>query len=353
MIKKAISTSVLIFFIIVLLNTYFNITEKWYSNILAYLIPIFCIILFIIFILSIIRKNIWIYPYGIVFTLYLSLWCSGHFSFFSPHSGQSEKGHGFTVYSHNISFFSMPTYRSKQYKDPQFNTHLTDFKTYIKREKPDLVCLQEFFNDPRNDHYNTISYMDSLGYNSFYLTRFLNPKNGTFRGLVIFSLYPISSGGEVVANKNIYNGAIYADIVIDKNDTLKVINAHLQSMQLGKYIKHPKIVYHKLVNGMKERFTQKEFLMDVIDYSAYPVLLCGDFNEPPTSQIYHSIHSKLNNSHQVAGPLFGSTLSVLGVKLLRIDHQFFGDNIYCNSYRVGNIPFGSNHFPTIGTYSID
>src|SRR5207248_2872984 len=97
---------------------------------------------------------------------------------------------------------------------------------------------------------------------------------------------------------------IYSDIVKGK-DTLRIVNAHLESIRFKeedyKYVENISndVEQENVTGGLKilqrmklaygKRARQVDELKDTISSSPYPVIVCGDFNDSPSSYTYHKI----------------------------------------------------------------
>ena len=105
-----------------------------------------------------------------------------------------------------------------------------------------------------------------------------------------------------------YNGFIYTDLII-KEDTVRVYNCHLQSIQLNQndytIIEEisdsddntkVKIVLKNYLKSLTKRAKQAELIRASIDSCNYPVFVCGDFNDGPLTYTYFKIAKGLRDS---------------------------------------------------------
>lgn len=258
--------------------------------------------------------------------------------------------------SYNVSFFSVPTVFKDPYYKPELNQHVFQIRDKIDSLKPDIITLQEFFNDKQSDFYNTIKRYQENGYH-YYLKSSPRHHNGTDRGIVTFSKFPIVNAGIICNSTNTYNGAIFTDIKTSETDTIKVINVHLTSMAFyaGKrdLLQLSKFFYHSYSEASKERGNQLEAIEDAIEESPYPVILAGDFNETSSSFIYRAINETLMNSFETNGSGFGFTFhSKIQAIAFRIDHLFYSDDFDCNSFNTLSKWDLSEHKPIEAIFSI-
>jgi endonuclease/exonuclease/phosphatase family metal-dependent hydrolase len=230
---------------------------------------------------------------------------------------------------------------------------------WIRSTQSDIICLQEFYNEPGDHVLNTVSMINrDKNYNVYNLPVFTN-KIGAQFGIAIFSKFPILRTGEISFSGKTQNQAIYADVLIE-SDTVRIYNLHLQSMHIddNHMIGYPgdlqegfKDLSGRLKSGFIQRSLQVRLIKDNIKKCRYKIILCGDLNDLPYSYSYHQLKSILKNSFSSVGRGFGFTYNG-NLPFLRIDNQFYSPGIKANSFvTLRSIRF-SDHFPVIGTYTI-
>lgn len=196
----------------------------------------------------------------------------------------------------------------------------------------DIICLQEFipddvigidvlekFNNKINVDYYGITGSDSVG-------------------LSIYTNYEIIDFGWLKQKlEDTY--ALWCNINI-QDDTITVINVQLQSIRLNdeelesmtnfkQIINLPgnlSSIYSKLVRGFLWREGQVENLTNLIKNSPYPVIICGDYNDPPSSYSYQEISNLLIDTFMEKGSGFGTTyagkLPFLRIDYIMVDEGF-------------------------------
>ena len=112
--------------------------------------------------------------------------------------------------SYNVRLFN----HYKWTKEENIDKKIINF---IKEKDPDVIALQEYFKTNNKQLSYPYQYVETKN------------KNAKF-GMAILSKYPILNKGSLNL-KNTSNNIIFADIV-KNNDTIRVYNLHLQSLQL-------------------------------------------------------------------------------------------------------------------------
>ena len=264
--------------------------------------------------------------------------------------------------------FSMTFFESTPGKNPihlmSFNVRLFDIyndnfseakKTkdkiiaFIEGKKPDILCLQEFY---RQDHSNRFVTRDAifskLGTNYYHEKCSFNPKGSQHFGIALFSKLPIIHKGEVDINNSYepsFNYCVYVDVV-NKSDTLRIYNVHLQSIKLyDEYyaVKKEKMTgqnavktsYRKLRLAFTKRSSQAQIIMEHVKKSPYPTVVAGDFNDTPMSYTYNIFNQNLIDAFHNTSFGIGSTY--LGrLPAGRIDYIFHSKNLKSNNFVIDN-----------------
>ena len=145
---------------------------------------------------------------------------SNHFGF-RPCNSRNEGN--FSVMTFNVKVFNLYDWTRKIASKDAILRLIAD-------ANPDIVCLQEFYTDD-SEQFNTIALLKK-NYPYFHFQKTLTLKMHNHWGIVTFSKHPIIKRDTIIFNNSQHNLAIVSDIVLD-NDTIRVFNAHLQSIYLG------------------------------------------------------------------------------------------------------------------------
>jgi len=231
-----------------------------------------------------------------------------------------------TVCSYNVNFFN----------------YLNDIKApeiarLIVKNNVDILAMQEF---DANSYYNVneiTGEFDFMKYNAIYA----NEKNSI--GMAIFSKYPIIRSSKINFN-NTGNCFMWADVLIGQ-DTVRIINNHLQTTgYYSSYSRGLAYVYKKAGENFLARAIQAKIIRSFIDFTTYPVIVCGDFNDTPQGYVYSKIKGNdLKDSFIEKGRGLGGTYRRT-FSLMRIDMILFSNHFKARSYKSINSPL-SDHKP--------
>ena len=232
------------------------------------------------------------------------------------------------ILSYNVRLFNIYEWLS----DPGTNRDILNF---IRSEHPDVICLQEFYTSPKKNYQpqKIKQFFSETPYNYIHYS-FKNGKNSGY-GIATYSRYPIVNQGTIGFPKT-SNDAIFTDIVI-KKDTIRIYNNHLQSVQLQKrnysfldtikfryddeQLKEIKDISVRLKTAYIKRSSQVDAISKHIKSSAFPVIVCGDFNDTPVSYSYRKMRKGLKDAFISAGQGTGSTYQGI-FPYFRIDYIF-------------------------------
>ena len=261
------------------------------------------------------------------------------------------------VLSYNVRIFN--TYAHLQDKNLRSSRLMIE---WIAKHPADIFCLQEYYNEPDSRVFNSKS---KIGKNyhkeSFISTSLVNHIGAEF-GLAIFSKYPIINKGTIKFGKLTQNHAMYADIKLP-SDTLRVYNFHFQSMSIeekdiDESIKDEasvktkgKKLLRRFKRGFVARNAQVDTLVNHIKACPYPVIICGDLNDLPYSYTYDKLERNLDNAFANKGSGFGSTYNGK-IPFLRIDNQFFSDQLEIEWFKMHDTITWSDHFPNEAVYRL-
>jgi len=230
---------------------------------------------------------------------------------------------------------------------------------FIRTENPDILCLQEFFYTTRTDFkFNTLDTLLKL-FPFHHLNITTQMRGNDFWGLAVFSKHPIKYAKNIQFENTQNNAVIKTNLVID-NDTISLYNVHLASLHFGQneykllddfeadssktsLIKKSSPLFKLMSNAFKERAKETHQLTKLISEEKYPVILCGDFNDSPSSYCYQSFRNYLKDAFITAGSGTGRTY-IGKFPSFRIDYILYQSPIEIFSFKTYNIQL-SDHKP--------
>ncbi len=200
------------------------------------------------------------------------------------------------------------------------------------QQLPDVVCIQEFFTDTAVFNYEA-QIKNIIGAEYTYYHKIVDRKAFT-NGLIIFSKFPIVNSNVIEFNEyRSENACIWVDIAF-KGSIIRVFNVHLQSIsfqpedyeyiekvneKLNTETSSTKRIGSRLKSAFIKRAKQAELVRKEMDKSEYPVIVCGDFNDTPSSYSYTTIAKGLTSTFKEKG--FGFAYTYTGpFPSFKIDH---------------------------------
>jgi len=236
---------------------------------------------------------------------------------------------------------------------------------FLKKENSDIICLQEYHSTNINLYEPIKAIRDTLKMTSYYYESYFNPKYNQLLGLVTFSKYQAVNKGKLKFEGSRTFG-IYTDLIID-GDTIRVFNIHLASIKLLPsdldFVTNPEAenstefrnqatdIYYKLTEAYILREKQINYLTEIIDSTKYKILLCGDFNDTPSSWVYQQVSNYLSDTYVKKGNGISKTYAG-PIPFLRIDYIFTSDEIQTKYYERIKVIM-SDHYPITATINID
>ena len=230
----------------------------------------------------------------------------------------------------------------------------------FKNETPDILCLQEYYTSENPKSYNNadtlVSFLKTKNMHAEYTTTLRETDHW---GILTLTKYPIVKKGKIVFDTKSNNICIYTDVLIN-TDTVRIYNTHLASISFGKKeykfiddlnnneynntgLVESKNIIKRLKNGFLKRTEEAEMIAAHMNTCKYKIILCGDFNDTPSSFAYHLLSQNLNDAFKEAGNGIGKTYHG-NLPLLRIDYILHSSDMECINYT--RIPESlTDHYP--------
>lgn len=234
----------------------------------------------------------------------------------------------------------------------------------VREQNPDILCCQEFDGFKRKTSRNKCIEEFAEGIALPYV--YYNRKNN-YGGNVIFSKYPIAKVSEDTGfgQENLYG--VMVEVDAGEKGRFYVANVHMLSFSLtddeidvltnvkdrkSELDTVGKSVFHKLSYAFQKRSDQLVRMLDGMPKVDAPIIVCGDFNEPPLSYNYRQM--------QKAG--FTDTFTKVGrgikptyageLPLLRIDYIWANDKVTPLKFKRERYK-ASDHYPVLLDFTIE
>lgn len=231
---------------------------------------------------------------------------------------------GIMVPKSSESFIRVLTYNVhnfKQFGDKNDKFTKDQILDIIRKEQPDVLCFQEFFNRPRSE-YNFSKLIPEILNSKYYYYKPTIDNGYESTGTAIFSKYPILNTGKVPFPEEVnWNEAVYADIKVGKK-VFRVYSVHFQSInfkpedyqylkkvtkEIDADVESSRKIGSRLKRAFEKRAEQVHFLRAHTDSCKTPYLITGDFNDTPISYTVQEVSKGLQNSFRKKGSGFGIT----------------------------------------------
>lgn len=264
------------------------------------------------------------------------------------------------IMSYNVRYFK--TFEGNGSGDKKLRS---DIMQLIRDQRPDILCLQEFYTSENPKDYDNREYISqtmNLPYR--YFSSDYNFKNN-HSGVIIFSRYPVIRAQKLkLMQESPSESVVFADLV-KGSDTIRVFTMHLQSIYLNKKdletldklklrqdtgFVGSRTILQKIRKAFVKRGGQAVTVAAEIRQSPYPVIVCGDFNDTPNSYAYFKIRDGLQDAFLSKG--FGIGATYAGISpTLRIDYIFLGRRIRVNYFERIRREL-SDHYPIVANVSL-
>lgn len=176
------------------------------------------------------------------------------------------------------------------------------------------------------------------------------------KGATIWSKYPMGDQGQIEFGTNT-NSCVWADILLPA-DTIRVYSTHLYSNNISKetvaVLDNVNLNERETWSGIRgilnkykkanvKRSKQAQLVKSHMNKSPHPVILTGDFNDPPSSFTYNTLSEGLTDSFREKGlgisSTYGGRIPFLRIDYIMSDNSFdiLNYNIIKNNY--------SDHYP--------
>jgi len=275
----------------------------------------------------------------------------------------------FSVGAQNVDEFSIMSWNVKNFDlynwtgNEETRNKMFDL---LKENRADILCLQEFYTEDRGKFNNLKDLKKELGYSYVYFKKTYSQNKNEHWGLIILSDYKITNEGALIFEEGTrLNSCMYADIVLNENQKVRIYNTHLQSNQfsqedyqflekMGVNTEEDKKSVSKIIAKLRKGYVNRSIQCNKVlkskEESPYPVIICGDFNDTPVSYAYKTLSLGMRDAFVEKGNGFGKTYSNPS-PFLRIDYLLFNTMFKINEYKCYDNEVLSDHFPIKATFT--
>jgi endonuclease/exonuclease/phosphatase family metal-dependent hydrolase len=225
---------------------------------------------------------------------------------------------------------------------------------------PDVLCLQEYFELTDKAAFPVVQPLNLAmgnGAPAFSHVVIARSKSDRKFGVATWSRWPIVGRSAIEFGTRNNNVCAVTDVAWE-GDTVRIFNAHFSSLRFEQED------YAALEEGMPdaegrgriwgrmsaayvERVEQVSRVMEAVEASPHPVVLCGDFNDTPTSWALARCRKSLRDSHDARFLTLDGTWqgALPGV---RIDHVLAGEDWSVKSHGTGGEGLSDHRYVSVG-----
>ena len=225
---------------------------------------------------------------------------------------------------------------------------------YLQESDADIICLQEYIVNGKLKKKDVDYALRKYPYRHHH--SMAKGRNG----LGCYSKYPILSA-TLVKYQSEMNGSIAYQFKIG-NDTLLVINNHLESNRIGdsEVGAYQEVIesrdgkkvsagiwklMKKMAEAIKVRARQAETIKEETEkFHGKGIVLCGDFNDTPVSYTHRMMSEGLKDAFVESGNGLGISYNQHRM-YFRIDHILLSKNLKAYNCTVDNSIDASDHYP--------
>ena len=222
-----------------------------------------------------------------------------------------------------------------------------DIIATIGTSAPDVLCMQEYFELTDKAAFPVVQPLNGVvggggpAYSHVVIAR--SRQDRKF-GVATWSRWPIIGRDAIEFGTRNNNVCAVTDIAWE-GDTVRIFNAHFSSLRFEREdyaaleegvpdAAGRERIWGRMRSAYVARVDQVSRVMEAVEASPHPVVLCGDFNDTPTGWTLARCRRTLRDSHDTQFLTMDGTWqgALPGV---RIDHVFVGDSWAVRSHETG------------------
>ncbi len=313
-------------------NAFLHPDKWWFIALLAFLFPLFLLLLTGFFIF-------WIFAcprYMFISVVCVMIGWQNVHAFF----GFSLAGQDFSKKdSSSIRVMTWNVRRWDEFSTKKIGAsgHRLPMLELVEKQNADILCFQEFYEPDDSSTSNIRFIQNQLGYPYHFFSRDYHNHSGKYEtGVVLFSRFPIVGRiqSHFTSDSILQTESLIAADIQVRNQTIRVFTTHLQSVLFksrdfrsveiirnadDSMLEASRSLAKKLKSALGLRGYQADTVRKQLDASPYPMVICGDFNDVPNSYTYFHIRGKLQDAF--IAKCFGVGRSYINISpTLRIDY---------------------------------
>jgi endonuclease/exonuclease/phosphatase family metal-dependent hydrolase len=364
---KFLNVIALVLLLLACLAEYIEPSKIWQLSFIGFAFPVVLIVNFFFLILWVLKRD----AFGLISLIGIVLTWNFIQSTFALNFKEEYKEAGIKLMTWNVKNFDLYNWTQNEKTREQM-------MALIRKENPDVLCLQEFYSN--NQLFKNVEFIrDTLGYKYFFFPPSIElnklPKTKLQKtlwhqgilnqqwGVATFSKFPITDTGRITFNNSFANNCIYTDLDMH-GISMRLYNVHFQSMHLG-YKDYATLdsleetrsaswkslenILRKVKHAFAKRSEQSNAVAEHINGFHGMEALCGDFNDVPVSYTYNTATGNLKDAFVEKSKGFGATFANR-FSIFRIDYTLFDERIKINSYKTVRKKL-SDHYPVVTTFS--
>lgn len=247
--------------------------------------------------------------------------------------------------------FTLMSYNVRGFRDDNSMVAVDDHVEYFENQDlADIVCFQEYALDVMD-----VERIDSL-FNARHKN--LYTKDVVESGSVVlrtYSRFPIIGSGSFSGEGR--GTSQWVDVVVSRNDTLRIFNNHLHTMNISSAdsadieegtILHDgdrmQSIVDRIAKNSSIRAEYVDSLRTLVKSSPYRNVICGDFNDTPMSYVYNELIEDYNDAFEQCGSGYGYTFRPMR-GTLRIDYILLSSGLETENYIADEANELSDHLP--------
>ena len=222
-----------------------------------------------------------------------------------------------------------------------------DIISAIAATEADVLCMQEYFELTDKAAFPVVQPLNAAvgnGAPAFSHVVIARSKQDRKFGVATWSRWPIVGRSSIEFGTRNNNVCAITDVAWE-GDTVRIFNAHFSSLRFEQEdydaleegvpdAEGRERIWGRMRAAYVARVNQVNQVMEAVEASPHPVLLCGDFNDTPTGWTLARCRSVLRDSHDARFLTMDGTWqgALPGV---RIDHVLVGNTWSVLSHETG------------------